>query len=388
MEDPSVVAQELSLIIYGTNFTTLTMILFTQHFLHTKSYPKLHVSLNFFIGLILLHSVVTSPTFLTYNEVAFFYLFIMIYLFYVGFYALYKKNKNAKYFIFGWGLSVGAWIITILGTMNVWNYRSDFYYITESMILLEVFLFSYVIAKNIKELNSDKVRLSQKLVEQKENENIRLEKEVKEKTAYLNEELKTNTILLQELNHRVKNNMQFITSLYALKLGGNVDIEEKLLDVERKVLAMSEVHQMLYTQKNLGYIKADDYFETIIRNIQESFTQENIEFIYNIEATLEIEEAIYCGLIVNELVTNAVKYAFDNAKGKITISLTQDADFKYLRVEDNGVGVPQDSKSGFGRILIETLASKQLNGKVSITTTNGTAVEVLFPRYNIDYNAI
>lgn len=380
LEDPSVVQQEIDLIIYGTNFTTLSMILFTQHFLQTKSYPKLHTSLNFFIGLILVHSVVTSPTFLTYNEIAVFYLFIMLYLFFIGFYALYKKNKNALYFIFGWGLSVFAWISITLNSMNIWNFRYDFYYLTEILIVIEVFLFSYVIAKNIKELNNDKMQLSQKLVEQKENENIRLEKEVNEKTAHLNEELKTNTILLQELNHRVKNNMQFITSLYALKLGNNVDVQEKLQDVERKVLAMSQVHQMLYTQKSLNYIQADDYFETIIKNIQESFNQENIKFIYNIQITLNIEEAIYCGLILNELVTNAMKYAFAQNKGEIKITLSEDKDYKYLKVQDNGKGIQKDSKSGFGQMLIETLATQQLGGKVFTDTTNGTTVEISFQK--------
>jgi len=380
LEDPSVVQQEIDLIIYGTNFTALSMILFTQHFLHTKSYPKLHTSLNFFIGLILVHSVVTSPTFLTYNEIAVFYLFLMLYLFFIGFYALYKKNKNALYFIFGWGLSVFAWISITLNSMNIWNFRYDFYYLTELLIVIEVFLFSYVIAKNIKELNNDKMQLSQKLVEQKENENIRLEKEVNEKTAHLNEELKTNTILLQELNHRVKNNMQFITSLYALKLGDNVDVQDKLQDVERKVLAMSQVHQMLYTQKNLNYIQADDYFETIIKNIQESFNQENIKFIYDIQINLNIEEAIYCGLILNELVTNAMKYAFAQNKGEIRIALSEDKDCKYLKVQDNGMGIQKDSKSGFGQMLIETLATKQLGGKISIDSTNGTTTEISFQK--------
>lgn len=175
--------------------------------------------------------------------------------------------------------------------------------------------------------------------------------------------------------------MQFITSLYALKLGYNNDIQDKLRDVERKVLAMSQVHQMLYTQKNLNYIQADDYFETIIKNIQESFNQENIQFIYNIRATLSLEEAIYCGLIVNELVTNAVKYAFDNKnKGEIIITLTEDNDYKYLKVQDNGVGIQKNSKSGFGQMLIETLATKQLGGKISIDTTNGTTTEISFQK--------
>ncbi|MCD6259789.1 MAG: sensor histidine kinase, partial [Helicobacteraceae bacterium] len=180
--------------------------------------------------------------------------------------------------------------------------------------------------------------------------------------------------------HRVKNNMQFITSLYALKLGDNVDVQDKLQDVERKVLAMSQVHQMLYTQKNLNYIQADDYFETIIKNIQESFNQENIKFIYDIQINLNIEEAIYCGLILNELVTNAMKYAFAQNKGEIRIALSEDKDCKYLKVQDNGMGIQKDSKSGFGQMLIETLATKQLGGKISIDSTNGTTTEISFQK--------
>jgi two-component sensor histidine kinase len=378
MHDPNVVEKELSLIVYGTNFTALTMILFTQHFLQTKAYPRLHKFLNFLIGVIFVHSIVTTADFLNYHDIALFYLFITIFLYFVGFYALYKKNKNASYFIFGWGLSVFAWFSALLNGMNIWNNRYDFYYMTETFIVLEVFLFSYAIAKYIRKLTHDKEKLSKKLIEQKEDENIRLEKVVNEKTEHLDTELKKSTFLLQELNHRVKNNMQFITSLYALKLGDNVDIQEKLQDVERKVQAMSQVHQMLYTQKNLDHIEADNYFETIIQNIQAGFNQENIKFIYNIQISLNLEEAIYCGLIVNELVTNAVKYAFPDNKGKITIVFTEDEDFKYLKVHDNGVGIQKNDTSGFGQILIETLAVEQLGGEVYTDTTNGTQVEIKF----------
>jgi len=380
MHDPSAIALEISLIVYFTNFMAITMILFTQNFLETKHYPRLNQFLNFLLIVIIIHSLVTSPTFLNYQDVALFYLLLLFFFFLVGLYTLYKKNKNALYFVFGWGLSVAAWVSTLLHGLGIWSVKYKFYYITETFIVLEVFLFSYAIAKYIRKLNIAKEQLSQELVEQKKNENIRLEHEVTEKTAYLNSELKTNTFLLQELNHRVKNNMQFITSLYALKLGDNMDVQDKLRDVERKVLAMSQVHQMLYTQKNLDHIEADDYFETIIRNIQEGFNKENIKFIYNIQITLKLEEAIYCGLIVNELVTNAVKYAFPNKKGEITIILTEDDDFKYLKVGDNGIGIQKNDTGGFGQILIETLATQQLNGKVHINTTNGTQVEIFFPK--------
>lgn len=380
MHDPSFILKELSLKVYYTNFTSLTMLLFIQKFLQTNQYPKIHMFLNFSIAMIIIHTFLTSPTFLSYQVVVPFYLFLLITSLCIGCYALYKKNKNALYFTFAWGLSILAWIAALLHGFNIWSIQYDFYYISQTLLTIEVFLFSYAISQYIRRLNKEKEGLSQKLIEQKENENIKLEKTVKEKTHDLKEELETNKFLLQELNHRVKNNMQFITSLYALKLTENEEVQEKIQDIERKVQAMSQVHQMLYTQKNSNYIKADSYFESIIKNIKESFYSEDIKFIYDIQITLNLEEAIYCGLIVNELVTNAIKYAFEKNKGEITIILKEDQSYKYLNVEDNGKGISENDMSGFGQMLIETLATQQLNGKVDIDATYGTKVMVSFPK--------
>ncbi len=372
MHDSNVVLTEMSLKIYYTNFTALTILLFTQNFLQTKQYPKIHKFLNFSIAIVIIVSL------LHYQNVIPLYFLLLISSFIIGFYALFKRNKNALYFLFGSGLSILAWIIAVLDSFNIWSAKYDFYYIIQTLFTIEVFLFSYAISFYIRRLNKQKEELSQKLIEQKENENIKLEKKVKEKTHNLNKELKTNKFLLQELNHRVKNNMQFITSLYALKLGDNIEVQEKLQDIERKVQAMSQVHQMLYSKKDLSKIKADDYFETIIHNIKESFNYEDIKFNYNIQINLDLDEAIYCGLIVNELVTNAIKYAFDNNKGEITISLTRDQEYKYLTVTDNGVGIKNFSSSGFGHILIEILAIEQLQGEVNIDTTMGTQIEIKY----------
>jgi len=380
MHEAAYVEMELSLVVYYTNFTALTMVLFTQHFLKTKQYPKLNKFLNFLSVLIVLHSIITTPTFLAYQDIAIFYLLLLIFFFFVGFYVMYKKNENATYYLFGWGLSIFAWVGTMLHGLNIWNIKYDFYYITETFITLEVFLFSFAISRYINNLNNEKELLTQKLIEQTENEKIKLEKTVEEKTHVLNEELKTNQLLLQELNHRVKNNMQLITSLYALQLGNNPDIKEKLQDVERKVLAMSQVHQMIYNTKDISHIEADQYFEKIVQKIQDGFKLKNISFIYKIDATLTLEEAIYCGLIVNELVTNAIWHAFAENKGEIVITLNEDENFKYLKVKDNGVGMKEDANTGFGHTLIKTLAIKQLNGQIHINCSNGTQIKITFPK--------
>jgi len=379
----SFIQNEPALHVYSTNFIAFTMIFFTQHFLQTKQYQRLHTSLNILILIIVFHSVLSSSTFLPLSLVAPFYLILVFFLFFVGLYTLYKKNKNALYFIFGWSLSLFAWLILLLEGLQVWVVKYDlFYYSFQVLIIIEVFLFSFAIAQYIRRLSKEKEYLSQQLIIQKENENKKLESKVKEKTEHLDIELKKNNLLLQELNHRVKNNMQFTTSLYALKLDGLNDpkVRENLRDVERKVLAMSHVHQLLYVENEFNNVKANDYFKKIVSTIKQSFECENIKFICNVESNLKIEEAIYCGLIVNELVTNAIKYAFLEEKGEIVITLKEDELLKYLEVRDNGVGLKKKNNNGFGTILVEGLATKQLKGKLYINTTNGTEVKISFPK--------
>ncbi len=174
--------------------------------------------------------------------------------------------------------------------------------------------------------------------------------------------------------------MLFITSLYALKLNENADkkMEEKLHDVERKIHAMSIVHQMLYNQKNLESINAKEYFEKVIENIKNSFELENISFKLNINTILDIEEAIYCGLIVNELVTNAIKYAFDGKEGCISISLNNYKKGILLEVSDNGKGLIKSDKMTFGQMMVESLAIEQLEGKLDIKVEKGTHISLWF----------
>jgi two-component sensor histidine kinase len=174
--------------------------------------------------------------------------------------------------------------------------------------------------------------------------------------------------------------MQFITSLYALKLNDNNDefIQEKLYDVERKIHAMSIVHQMLYNQKDIVNIDAKEYFEKVLQNIKESFELENITFELDINTFLDIEEAIYCGLIVNELVTNAIKHAFDSSGGIIKISLNSVNNGTLLEVSDNGVGKSANTKANFGEMMVESLATEQLEGKLQVVVDHGTHISLWF----------
>ncbi|RXK14648.1 hypothetical protein CP965_04175 [Halarcobacter mediterraneus] len=381
MDDLEFVKKSLYFNLFYINiFVSFTMTLFIRHFLNTKLYPKIDLSLKILIFIILFYYILQIFDIFTIPQVILFQFVMPYYFLWIGFYALYKKNPQAKFFLLGWSFALLAWLSLFFKFLGLLPEQYVFEYTFETLIMAEVILFAISLAYRIKILEKKKNDLTKSLLIQQQNESSRLEKIVKTRTKELNNELKQNELLLKELHHRVKNNMQFITSLYTLKLNEHKDkdMEEKLQDVERKIHSMSIVHQMLFTQKNIETIDAKEYFEQVVENITQSFEMENIDFKLDICAILDIEEAIYCGLIVNELVTNAIKYAFDGKDGIITISLNNHKDGILLEISDNGKGIQTNDTPSFGQMMVESLAEGQLEGKLNIKTDHGTHISLWF----------
>ena len=368
------------------------MTLFIRYFLNTKLYPKIDLSLKTIICIIPVYYVLQIFDIFTVPQVILFQFVTPYYFLGIGFYALYKKNPQAKFFLLGWSFALLAWLSLFFKFLGLIPEEYVFTYTFETLIMAEVILFAISLAYRIKRLEMKKNDLTKSLLIQQQNESNRLEKIVNIRTQELNNELKQNELLLKELHHRVKNNMQFITSLYALKLNDNNDkhIQEKLYDVERKIHAMSIVHQMLYNQKNLVNIDAKEYFEKVLQNIKDSFELENITFELDINSFLDTEEAIYCGLIVNELVTNAIKHAFDSKGGIIKISLNNVDNGTLLEVSDNGIGKGANTKANFGEMMVESLATDQLEGNLQVVVDKGTHISLWFKnkiqKSNGEYN--
>lgn len=365
---------------YINVFVSFTMTLFIRTFLNTKTYPKIDFTLKALIYIYSSYFILQIFDIFTIPQVVIFQFFIPYYFLWIGFYALYKKNPHAKFFLLGWSFALLAWLSLFFQYMGIFPIEYIFKYTFENLIMTEVILFAISLAYRIKNLEKKKNDLTQELLDKQKDESKRLEETVNIRTIELNKELKQNELLLKELHHRVKNNMQFITSLYALKLNENADIKmtEKIDDVERKIHAMSIVHQMLYNQKNLDNIDAKIYFEKVLENIKTSFELENINFNLNVNAILDIEEAINCGLIINELVTNAIKYAFDKEGGNINISLNYKDKGILLEVIDDGKGFKKTTKPTFGQMMIESLAVEQLEGTLSIKSDKGTYISIWF----------
>ncbi|MCI0497901.1 MAG: response regulator [Thermoplasmata archaeon] len=194
--------------------------------------------------------------------------------------------------------------------------------------------------------------------------------------------------LLKEIHHRVKNNLQIVSSL--LQLQSRYIDDRKVLDIFResqnRVRSMALIHERLYRSEDLETIDFSEYVRNLTSHLQKTYrdTAANVQMSVDIgDIKLDVETGIPCGLIITELVSNAMKYAFpDGRKGTITISLEQAGDRAYvLTVSDDGVGLPADfdpgSSGSLGMQLINTLTD-QLDGEVELDGSRGTRYTITF----------
>ncbi|MEX0997336.1 MAG: histidine kinase dimerization/phosphoacceptor domain -containing protein [Flavobacteriaceae bacterium] len=211
-------------------------------------------------------------------------------------------------------------------------------------------------------------------------------KELIELNNQLDLKNKQNELLLKEIHHRVKNNLELVKSLISLQSAQMEDspTKEAMMASQNRVQSMGIIHQKLYQGENLGSIEMKDYFLNLGEGILDTFNAEDkvkIECAMdNLE--LDVDTAVPIGLIVNELLTNALKYAFpENTNGTIQISLSQSTpETLILKVADDGVGKIKELAprgTGFGSQLIQLL-TQQLNGTMLEKVEKGTSVEFQF----------
>ncbi len=202
--------------------------------------------------------------------------------------------------------------------------------------------------------------------------------------------LKEKEILLREVHHRVKNNLQTISSLLDLQAESIKDSAalEAFRSSQSRIRSMALIHERLYKSENLSRIKAQEYINNLIDYLEATYDSQagNIKLKTNVQnILLNLDTAIPCGLIINELVSNSMKYAFPGEQaGTIEVSLlVSSADSISLSVKDDGIGIPADltieNSPSLGLQLVYLLA-KQINGTLITERENGTRVELVFPK--------
>ncbi|HCL57983.1 MAG TPA: hypothetical protein DHW82_13390 [Spirochaetia bacterium] len=214
------------------------------------------------------------------------------------------------------------------------------------------------------------------------------ENELKKSQKEIQHSLEEKDILLKEIHHRVKNNMQIILSLLYLQTSNIEDerIIKILQESQNRIKAMALIHEKLYQNNDLSKINFADYIQTLTHFLSRSYTP-NLSLVdiqFDMEPlALSVDKAIYCGLIMNELLSNCFKYAFPNKReGVIIISLKNlYGNYISLGIKDNGVGLPESldirTTESLGLQLVVSL-SEQLKAKLEISRTEGSGYVLIF----------
>ncbi len=260
------------------------------------------------------------------------------------------------------------------GTLCILDSRENSY--SDKHIHLMEILKS-IIEEDLKNLTDNQVEVLNYL-QKLEQTNMKLKDMVKERE-----------ILLSEVHHRVKNNMQIITSLIELqdseKLGGERRLQT--LSIKNRIQAMSIVHEILYKSEDLKDIKLEEYIHKLVDNLIAGLAAPdlklNVKYDIDEEFNIRFENAIPIGLITNEIITNSIKYAFKSAADaeiKILIRNIDENGYSFI-ISDNGCGIEDAGENnptkGMGRVLIPLLV-QQMNGSLEISSNNGTEYSMLF----------
>lgn len=229
-----------------------------------------------------------------------------------------------------------------------------------------------------------KKRINKVLVSQKE--------EIAQKNDSLQELLSEKEWLIKEVHHRVKNNLQIVMSLLNTqsKYVKSPEIYSAIRKSQSRLYAISLIHQRLYKSDNSNLVDVNSYIKNLVHYLQESFDEDSrIRYEMDVDRImLHEDQAIPVGLIINEAVTNAIKYAFPSKQaGIIKVSMKSEKDYYLLGIQDNGIGMKEECSKkkpspSMGMTLIKGL-SKQLNGSLKIEHNQGTFIQVQFKQLTI-----
>jgi two-component sensor histidine kinase len=218
--------------------------------------------------------------------------------------------------------------------------------------------------------------------------NERLNKDLEEQRILVRDK----EILLKEIHHRVKNNLQIMSSLLNLQADSTKDprLRELLNESKNRIRSMALVHERLYQSSDMAYINYDEYLRKLLSHLARSYDRDDIRFVIDTgNVLLNINAAITCGLIVNEIVSNALKHAFPGKREgtiRIRLKLQENMDAT-LVIHDDGVGIPPEielkSPPTLGLQLIAELI-EQIEGTLELVRNRGTKFTIRFKTQSIE----
>lgn len=297
-------------------------------------------------------------------------------------YVVYKGHTEARLYLVGVLFYIAALVLLSLMVRGLIEHTIFTHYSFTIFSYLEVLLFSLILIQRFYNTKTEKINLQHKLINiQKDNEK-KLEAKVVERTNEVNKLLREKESLLKEVYHRVKNNFHMITSILWLKYNNSQENDEKvsLLELMNRIKSMSLIHQYMLDLDNFSEIKSDQYLTRIIDEIKKSYSEHNIEVQQTLDSfPLTPNQALALGVIINELLTNSVKYYHLKSPCKIVFSCKEEEKNIRVFIKDNGIGFDiKTQTNGLGLKLIEQFSQQLHATKAEFSFDGGMKYELVF----------
>jgi len=353
---------------------------YAMHFLKTENFPNIHRIYKIFILWLLVQIPLFGTSYFYVPEVPVLTgFFFILFNTYVGIYVYRQGNIQARFFIAGWSVVVVAYLLLIMDSLGL---ISVMYYLPHMLMwatTIEAVLLLLAFVDQLSILEKQEEQLHEEFVLEYALREAIIKNEVEEKTRKLSETLQQKELLYKELHHRVKNNLQLIMSLIRLQ-HDHSECVEGLQQLEGRIGAIARTHELLYQQYEDGIVDMQEYVDNYTDAMDDSLHDLNIDLQSEVDATLPLREAVYVGLIINELVSNAVKHAYTSEGGKLYLRLREDDHDYRLEVCDEGKGYNNRDIQNhtFGLSLVETLVQEQLDGSIEVDLSQGVHYIIRF----------
>jgi two-component sensor histidine kinase len=339
----------------------ITAALFAKSFLKTNLFKTLDKIYKIFIYAVIIQILFLSTPEFYYPEVTIITgLFFIFFNFYAGIYVYRHGNKQARFFIAGWSFLLIGYFFSIIDALGLY---SVMYHLPSLVLACTIFEALFLLLAFVDKLNilqKQKEYSEHRLYTELQQRNIVIEKQVAQRTQALKN-------LYKELHHRVKNNLQIILSIIRLQNDRIKDKELNLhfIELENRINSIAKTHELLYQDETGESINMQEYIYALSQDIKASLCKKECYFTINTDITMALREAVYIGLIINELISNVIKHS--KTSDTINLSLTEEDDNTItLHVSDNSkehITYKEYPKS-LGLKLVHALVNNQLMGTI------------------------